>query len=108
MIQRVNVTQEAGTNEPKNVTSDQELKLIEAVELAYSDALLLKEGDDTQSEKSRDEKIKQIEKNLQALLKEVQSLKGSNRKPVVIKPGMIKGKKRLSTARRRMVKNRLS
>jgi beta-lactamase regulating signal transducer with metallopeptidase domain len=52
-----------------------ELKLSEAIELAYSEALLLKDGDDNQSEKSREEKIKQIEKNLQQLIKEVQSLK---------------------------------
>ena len=93
LIQQVNVGQEAGKNESNKTTSDQELKLIEAVELAYSDALLLKEGDDTQSEKSRDEKIKQIEKNLQALLKEVQSLKGGNQKPVVIKPATVRSTK---------------
>src|SRR5207253_2608511 len=37
-----------------------ELKLVEAIELAYSEALLLKEGDDKQPEKDREAKIKQI------------------------------------------------
>jgi beta-lactamase regulating signal transducer with metallopeptidase domain len=76
LIQQVNVGQANGKDESKKSGSDQELKLIEAVELAYSDALLLKADDDSQSEISREEKIKQIEKKLQALLKEVQSLKG--------------------------------
>ena len=62
--------------EAVKLSGPDELKLAEAIELAYTEALLLKEGDDNNSEKSREEKIKQIEKNLAELLKEVQSLKG--------------------------------
>jgi beta-lactamase regulating signal transducer with metallopeptidase domain len=61
--------------ETLKLSGPDELKLTEAIELAYTEALLLKEGDDN-TEKSREEKIKQIEKNLAELLKEVQSLKG--------------------------------
>jgi beta-lactamase regulating signal transducer with metallopeptidase domain len=80
LLERVHASapSEASPEDGKESTPANELKLIEAVELAYSDALLLKESDDTQSDKARDEKIKQIEKNLQSLLKEVQSLKGGS------------------------------
>ncbi|HEV8060491.1 MAG TPA: M56 family metallopeptidase, partial [Gemmataceae bacterium] len=85
LLSTINAAQDEGSNkgpapaqankDQQNVTNGDEVKLIEAIQLAYSDALLLKEGDDNQPEKTREEKIKQIEKNLQELLKEVQSLK---------------------------------
>ena len=57
------------------LTSQEEMKLVEAIELAYSEALLLKEGDDNQSDQNTEARIKQIEKKLAELLKEVQGLK---------------------------------
>ena len=51
--------------------SADELKLVEAIHIAYTEALLSKMATTTDTEKSREEKIKQMAENLQELLRKM-------------------------------------